>query len=318
MLTPVLDAADPVQGFAIGWVNVLAAHLPRLTAAALRVGDVATLRSGVEVIDLDRDRTARGIVAARLFRLAARTPADACLVHMNWPMLAAAGPALRARRIRTGLWWAHGAVPPGLRAAAPFADLLLTSSASACRIGAARRLVLGQGIDTALFSPAAIEPAEPFSVLTAGRIAPVKRLELVAEACARAGVRLGIVGPGRLPGIASMLPVPHVAMPALLRSAQVFATASATGSPDKAALEAMACGLPVVALGEGLRGALPADLAAQVIVPDVEAMAARLAALAAMAPAARRAFGLALRQVVVERHALDDLAGRIVAAFDRC
>ena len=142
---------------------------------------------------------------------------------------------------------------------------------------------------------------------------------MVSVACSRAGVALRLVGPGNPPpGLVAEPAVLHAAMPALLRSAHVFATASATGSPDKAALEAMACGLPVVALGEGLRGALPADLAAQVIVPDVEAMAVRLKTLAAMTPAARRAFGLALREAVVERHALDGLARRIVGAFEKC
>lgn len=311
VLTPTLDAADPVQGFALGWVAALANHATRLTAAALRVGDLAGLPASVAVVDLGRPRAPRGTVALRLARLALAARADACLVHMNWPMLLAAGPALRARGSRTALWWAHGAVPPGLRAAAPFADLLLTSAEAACRLAPSRRRVLGQGIEVDRFTPAATEPKSPFTVLSVGRIAASKRPQLVAEACARAGIALRLVGPGALPGLASEPPVPHAALPALLRTGHAFATASATGSPDKAALEAMACGLPVVALGEGLRGALPANLADQVIVPDVPAMAARLAALAAMPAEERRVFGGALRAVVVARHGLDALAARI-------
>jgi len=201
-----------------------------------------------------------------------------------------------------------------------YADLVLTSAPGACRVGGRRLRVIGQGIDTARFVPAPNDPAGPFTVLNAGRMAPVKRPNLVSVACRRAGVALRLVGPGTdLPaGHVAEPPVPHTAMPALLQSVHAFATASATGSPDKAALEAMACGLPVVALGEGLRGALPADLAEQVIVPDIDAMAARLRALATMPPASRRAFGLSLREAVVARHALADLAGRIVAAFDTC
>lgn len=318
LLTPVLDAADPVQGFAIGWVNALAARVPRVSTAALRLGELAALAPGVEAIGLGRPGASRARVAARLVALARRTPADGCLVHMNWPMLLAAGPVLRARGIPTALWWAHGAAPPGLRLAAPFAHALLTSTEAACRVAPARRCVLGQGIDTRLFAPSASEPPPPVRVLSAGRIAPVKRPALVAEACARAGLGLRLVGPGALSGLAAEPAVAHAAMPVLLRGAHIFATASATGSPDKAALEAMACGLPVVALGEGLRGALPDDLARQVIVPDVAAMAARLAGLAAMPPAARRAFGLALREAVIARHDLAGLAGRIVAAIAAC
>jgi glycosyltransferase involved in cell wall biosynthesis len=178
--------------------------------------------------------------------------------------------------------------------------------------------VLGQGIDLALFHPAAAEPPAPFTVLSLGRIAPAKRPHLVVAACARAGVGLRLVGPGSLPGIVAAPPVPHAGVPLLMRAAHAFATAGATGSPDKAALEAMACGLPVVALGEGLRGALPPDLAGQVIVPDVAAMADRLAALAAMPAGARRAFGASLRAAVVARHGLDALADGIVRDLARC
>lgn len=318
MLTPVLDAADPVQGFALGWVNALAGQVQTLSVAALRLGEHEGLAANVVPVGLGRPPAGRPAVAARLATLAARTGADACLVHMNWPMLLAVGPVLRARGIRTALWWAHGAAPPGLRLAEKFADLLLTSSAAACRVGGARRRVLGQGIDVDCFSPAAAEPAGPFTVLCAGRIAPVKRVGRVADACARAGVRLRIVGPGQLPGIASEPPLPHRAMPALLRSVHAFATASATGSPDKAALEAMATGLPVVALGEGMRGALPTKLAAEVIVADEAALAGRLAALAAMGAAGRRAFGARLREAVVAEHALAGLSARIVAALGAC
>lgn len=315
VLTPVLDAADPVQGFALGWVAALARHAGRITAAALRVGDTAGLPDGVSVVDLGRPRAPRGAVALRLARLALAARADACLVHMNWPMLLAAGPALRARGTRTALWWAHGATPPGLRAAAPFAQLLLTSTEAACRIAPDRRRVLGQGIELARFTPAAADPPGPFTVLSVGRIAASKRPQLVAEACARAGVALRLVGPRVLPGLTAEPAVPHAALPALLRTGHAFATASATGSPDKAALEAMASGLPVVALGEGLRGALPAELAGRVIVPDIAAMAARLAELAAMPADHRRAFGAALREAVVARHGLDALARKIAAAL---
>jgi glycosyltransferase involved in cell wall biosynthesis len=41
-------------------------------------------------------------------------------------------------------------------------------------------------------------------------------------------------------------------MPDLLNKAKIFVTASQTGSLDKVILEAMACGLPVVSMAEGM------------------------------------------------------------------
>jgi uncharacterized membrane protein len=49
--------------------------------------------------------------------------------------------------------------------------------------------------------------------------------------------------------------------------------------------------------------------------PDASAFAARLAALAAMAPEERRGFGLALREAVLERHDRAGQQARIVAAL---
>jgi hypothetical protein len=293
LLTPALDADDPVLGFAVGWTNVLALHVPRISVLALRVGNVAALAPSIRATALGRGRAR---VAASLIRAIARMERpDMALAQMNWPMPLAAIPALRARKIPLALWWAHGAAPLGLCALLPFAARVLTSAPGAFPLPTAKCVVVGQGIDTAAFAPAAHEPPKPFTVLTAGRLAPVKRVPLVVQACADAGVALRVVGP---PDAA----VPHRAMPDTFRAAHAFATASATGSPDKAALEAMACALPVVALGDGLRTALPKTLADQVIVPDVPAMAARLAALAAMPVEDRRGFGLKLREAVLARH----------------
>jgi glycosyltransferase involved in cell wall biosynthesis len=304
LLTPALDADDPVLGFAVGWTNALARHVPRISVLALRLGNTASLAPGIQARALGRGRAR---IAASVIRAIARMDRpDVALAQMNWPLPLAALPALRARRIPLALWWAHGAAPLGLRAVLPFAARVLTSAPSAFPLPTAKCVVVGQGIDTQAFSPAAQEPAAPFTVLTAGRLAPVKRVPLVARACADAGVALRVVGP---PGAA----VPHRAMPDMLRAAHAFATASATGSPDKAALEAMACALPVVALGEGLRTALPDALADQVIVPDLPAMAARLAALAAMPEAVRRGFGLELRTAVLARHDRAAQVARIAA-----
>jgi glycosyltransferase involved in cell wall biosynthesis len=241
------------------------------------------------------------------------------------------------------LWYAHSAVGPALRLAEMAADHVVSASPESFRLPSRKLIVAGHGIDTAQFAPAQAAEARPFTFGTVGRVGPKKQTGLLVEAARllaaekSADVRVRIVG-GPLPGdeayadrlraaareyglsdvveFAGEVRFDQVAEEYHHMDAAV--NLSLTGSIDKAALEAMACGLPVVALGEGLRGALPAGLAAQVIMPDPDAMAARLAALAAMPPGSRRAFGLALRDVVVHRHALDGLAGRIIAAFRAC
>lgn len=312
LLTPAWDTEDPALGFAVGWASALGALVPRLTVMTLRRGAAPPTPPGMAVRAVGGG--GRAAVGLRLLRaIAAMDRPDVALAHMNWPMPMAALPALRARRVPLALWWAHGTAPLGLRLLLPHLALVLSSTRQAFPLTTRRLHVVGQGIDTAAFAPAAAEPQPPFTVITAGRLAPVKRVELVREACARAGVTLSVLGQGASPGQGVALP--HAAMPAALQGAHAFATASLTGSPDKAALEAMACALPVVALGEGLRDALPPDLARQVIMPDMLSFTARLAALAAMAPSERRGFGLALREVVLARHDRAGQQARIVAAL---
>jgi hypothetical protein len=312
LLTQAWDSEDPALGFVVGWATALGALVPRLTVLTLRRGAAPPTPPGMAVRAVGGG--GRAAVGLRLLRaVAGMDRPDMALAHMNWPMPMAALPALRARRVPLALWWAHGTAPLGLRLLLPHLALVLSSAKAAFPLATRRLSVVGQGIDTTAFAPAAAEPPPPFTVITAGRLAPVKRVELVRAACARAGVALRVLGQGALPGQGRALP--HAAMPAALQGAHAFATASNTGSPDKAALEAMACALPVVALGEGLRGALPPELARQVIMPDASAFAARLAALAAMAPEERRGFGLALREAVLERHDRAGQQARIVAAL---
>jgi glycosyltransferase involved in cell wall biosynthesis len=310
LLTPAWDARDPTLGFVVGWACALRNLVPRITVVTLRAAEATAPHAGIMVRAVGGG--ARGVVGLRLLRtVAAIDRPDVALAHMNWPMPLAALPALRWRRVPLALWWAHGTAPMGLRFLLPHLALVLSSTAAAFPLPTRRLCVVGQGIDTMAFAPAPDEAPPPFTVITAGRLAPVKRVPLVQEACARAGVALRVLGPGS----SESSSLPHAAMPEALRAAHAFATASATGSPDKAALEAMACALPVVALGDGLRDALPADLARQVIMPDTAAFAARLAALAAMPEASRRGFGLQLRAAVIAAHDRAQQQARLVAAL---
>jgi len=136
---------------------------------------------------------------------------------------------------------------------------------------ATRRLVqMPLGVDTTLFSPAPrferLSPAKRV-VLNVGSLYPVKAQARIVRAVAQVpGAELQIVGEGplrsELQALASRLgigervkffgAVEHSALPALYRSASVFAQASRHEAQGMALLEAAACGVPAVGTAVGV------------------------------------------------------------------
>jgi glycosyltransferase involved in cell wall biosynthesis len=112
-------------------------------------------------------------------------------------------------------------------------------------------------VDTTFYRPAAVTPENQFLIVSA--LVPYKRIDLAIEACRRAGARLRIVGDGperaRLERIAGgevtfLGPLSNEAIRDEYRRALAFIL---PGEEDFgiAALEAQACGRPVVALARG-------------------------------------------------------------------
>lgn len=131
--------------------------------------------------------------------------------------------------------------------------------------------VIPNGVDTEFFRPSSSPPpAPPFRILFVGRLNPQKNVHLLIEALHQLGNRLGdsiarldIVGDGperqKLERLASSLGVANrltfhgwldkAKLLACYHSAHVFVNPSAYEGMPNTVLEAMACGLTVVASG---------------------------------------------------------------------
>ena len=155
------------------------------------------------------------------------------------------------------------------------ADAIMSSSQCSAEwcarlygIDASRIPVLHTGVDTDLFAPRNREVDRP-TIVFVGRIAESKGADVLLDAAVHLtaevpGLRLVMVGGGEPPFLDRLrarardaghpnlleLPgfVPHAALPERLGSAHVFAAPSRyEGGPGFVYLEAMACGLPVIA-----------------------------------------------------------------------
>ena len=322
----VTDADAPNLGFTTEWINVLAQHCERIDVLTMRAGRI-TVADNVRVFSLGAElgrsemRRAANFYGI-LWRLLHANRYDACFAHMQ-PLFAAMGaPLLRLHHVPLTLWYTHRAVTLRLRLAERAATRVVSASCESFRLPSHKLRVIGHGIDTERFAPV-LPPEGSFTLISPGRLAPVKgletliaaaqllrqqghdfRLRLVGEAYpmdreyAR-GLREQVVRSGLQAQVEFAGAVLRDTVAAELQRAHVMVNLSATGSLDKAVLEAMACGLPVITANEAFAPLL-APWGGQLLAPPdaPQILAQRIQALMALGPAARASLGAELRALV--------------------
>jgi glycosyltransferase involved in cell wall biosynthesis len=214
-------------------------------------------------------------------------------------------------------------------------DRALAASREIARVAEAlapgvRVEALTNGVDTDLFAPSEVAVAQggPPRVIVPRRLVPKNGVETFVRAFPEVraripGVRALVVGDGperaRLEALSRELGVgldvqfvgatPHERMPDLFRSAQVAVLPSLMEATSVAALEAMACGLPVVASDVG---GLPeiVDPTVGALVPPGDPVALAEAVAGVLADPRRSEKGRLARDRVVARWSNDRLVER--------
>lgn len=309
IITQALDADDPILGFFHGWVAAFALRADAVTVIAHRVGK-HDLPPHVRVISCGP--AAKIVRYVRLIRYIAREAPrhTAVFTHMVPEFALLAGPFTRFFKRRFAMFYAHRRISLRLWLALRFVDVMFTSSPEGFRVVSRKVRVIGQGIDTDLFSPRTAPLPPPYRLLTVGRISPAKRVDVIIDAFAviRSHARwhdatLTIVGDAYLSsdrayadamrsktralGIADAVfwrgAVPYAALPELYRNHHLFLHASETGSMDKTVLEALAAGCVVYSSSEAYAALLPDRF--RFPRGDAVALAARVVAEGALAAA---------------------------------
>jgi glycosyltransferase involved in cell wall biosynthesis len=334
-------------GFAVGWLRGLAARVDEVDVITMRRGR-ALLPSNVTIHSLGKERGASeprrlATFYSELLQILAHRRPDAVFAHMTPTFAAMAFPFLRARDIPLTLWYAHAkGTSWKLRAAARAADTIVTPSMESFPLQSDRVVITGHGIDTDRFSPSSRgtvrrdEQSYTPRVISVGRVAPVKRLDVLIEAAARLGsvegLSVEIVGPvlpgdegyaRRLrtmidelsdgPSVSLMPPPTPDDLVSVYRSADVAVNVSDTDSVDKAGLEAMATEVPLVTSNRSLAAIVSAvDPQCVVAKGDPLALAEGLMRVLTMDSRSRAGLGVALRDVVVRDHSLDRLLDLLV------
>jgi len=221
------------------------------------------------------------------------------------------------------------------------AHLVVTSTDMACRTKSKKKRVLQHGIDTEKFQPGNFATLNLNKILFLGRISPVKGLEFLLEAfdilsCKHQDLVLDIVGqPGPSDGdyfknikklieqkklgsrINFLGRAPNFKTPQIYRDHGIFVNLTASGSFDKATLEAMSCGLIIFVSNLAYKEILPPDLQDLLVFKEKNSqdLADKISKIFSLPPAELAAIKKRLRQIVINNHNLDRLIDKLAASF---
>jgi glycosyltransferase involved in cell wall biosynthesis len=348
ILTQKVSKSDDVLGFMHGWISEFAKNCESVVAVCLEEG-THNLPPNVRVLSLGKEKGRSRI--KYLFNFykyiwRERGNYDAVFVHMNPEYVVLGGPFWRLWGKKVTLWYAHGFVTRSLRLAEKLVNIIFTSTVSGCRLVGDKIKVIGQGIDTEKFRAKEEKDqsdGEIFKIVTIGRISPSKDYETLirsADLMRNQGMNfkvdivggLGLTDQGsyfdllkklvsekKLESIISFVgPVSNDNILPYLHNSDLFVNMGQTGSLDKAIVEAMSAGLPILTCNEALKEVL-GKYTDELMFPkkDHVQLSAKIRSIIGLGAEQRFKLGLALRDIVVREHSLPLFIKKIVNIINR-
>jgi glycosyltransferase involved in cell wall biosynthesis len=338
-ISQAVDRDDPVLPHTVRWIEALAGKrdVDHTAVLALRTGRY-DLPDNVDVYRFGRSNRLATLAAfyRGVVRSLRRKP-DVFFIHQGGPYPLLLMPFKAVSKIPIVQWKAHRVITHAMAFYARRCDdMIFTATRGSFPMRISKVRIVGHGIDTQAFRSEAAAPRG--DLIAAGRIAPIKRVEQMVRAVEQANrtygtaYRLNIYGPttpgheAYAAGIEALIdrlgarsrvalhgPVRHEDLPRLFNGHRVCLSFGRTGI-DKSALEAMACGLPVICTKESVAEIIPPALAPLLITDreSTEAQAVTIHELLRQPDAEVARLGELMRAVVVAEHSVDQLFDRIL------
>jgi glycosyltransferase involved in cell wall biosynthesis len=338
-----VDQNDPILASTVRWIEEFSKkpQVEQMAVITLRKGTFALPRN-VEVHAIKgRNRL---VTLARFYEEVLRSVsrgADGFFIHMGGPYPVLLLPFRLLMGKPVFQWKAHPYIGPLMRFSARFCDTkVFTSTRNAFPLRLPNVRIVGQGIDTAQFC---IELLPKMGdLVTVGRIAPVKRLDVMLKALAQCNhryetsYRLDVYGPTlemdheyreHLKALLKQLnlslfvcfrgAVPQRQLPKILNCYRLFLNFSKTAL-DRSVVEAMACGLPVISTNPCVEEILPEHLRPLLMVPaaDVDNQAQAIHHLLSSDDRQLSEIGQALRNIAVRDHSVTSLIDKILVEME--
>lgn len=334
------DADHQVLGFTSAWINALAPYCERIDVLTMQAGRLI-VAPNVRVYSVGKERgwsePRRALnFYGHLLRLLLTRRYDVCFAHMM-PLFALMGaPLLALWRVPLVLWYTHRQKTRVLAAATWWTRRVVTAAPSSFPIATPKLRALGHGIDTDFYQPAA-HPSAQQAIVQVARLTPIKRQAELLRASATLAADVLLIGdthapedaaykaqleqlatdPQRVRSARLLGKLPPEAVRAHVQAAAVAVNLSPVGLFDKAALEAMACGVPTLVSSPDFAPLL-GDYAPHLLLDDpadTARLSGMLAHWLATSPAERARVGEALRAAVLEQHSLPRLVARLVSVL---
>lgn len=340
MFNLAVDAEHVTLAFGLRWIEELAKRFDHIDVVTMYEGK-HQLPPNVKVWSVGRKQgSPKWLRALRFYsaviQVLRQRRIDVVFTHMIpvfavlfWPIRVITG-------LRNVLWYAHGAIPKMLKLAHHLADWVVSSTPQGFRLSSNKVSFIGQGIDAVRFRAAVRLADKKFRIMTVGRLAPSKGLDLLVSTLAtwrfQDDWHLTIIGDGtsesehRYADILrwkakNILGPERVtftgrldseAIVPFLAKADVFVSLSSTGSLDKAMVEAMASGCPVVSSNDAFREiAITEGFSECAIEHSQEELRTKLDWLASVDAADRNALGARQAKVALSDHSMDGLIRRL-------
>ncbi|PIT89213.1 MAG: hypothetical protein COU27_01510, partial [Candidatus Levybacteria bacterium CG10_big_fil_rev_8_21_14_0_10_36_7] len=179
--TQKIDKNDPILGFFHRWVEEFAKHCEQITVICLEKG-IHDLPQNVRVFSLGKEDFQLSTFNFQLFQKVKymltfwkliwreRKNYNSVFVHMNQVYIILGGLFWMVTEKKISLWYAHGSISFSLRIATILTHNVFTSTKSGFRIRTKKTKIVGQGIDTDLFSLKNTTNNVKFEIISIGRI----------------------------------------------------------------------------------------------------------------------------------------------------
>lgn len=326
--------------FALDWINELAKNVDKLYVISLRCGCYEETPFNVEIHCINQDKKNRiqtifGIwKSVREIHQKDKT-IDGYFIHMAHYFVPLVYPFAKFHGQKMLMWKAHKSVTPLVKVSEKLIDKIYTVSPASFRVDSKKVSYVGHGVDTVnKFLLKKIFKNEVKKIITVGRISKTKNIDLIVQAfiqIAREDIFLYIVGDLNddankeyINYIRSLIPeslkqniiftglINFSKLPELYNSMDLAINLSDTGSLDKAIIEPMAMGIPIITSNDSAKELFYHLKDKGVFLIEKEQLTKNLENVITNATNIDRN---SLRNEIVQNHSLQNLAKKIVSEF---
>lgn len=344
MVTPRVDIEHDIFGFIHTWVDELSKRVEHLDVIAFRIGKTK-LRNNVNLYSAYSKYRPIKFLKLNKFLLKLVPKADLVFTHMYPWLPIVAAPYAKFFKKPLIMWYAHGHVDLKQRIAIFFSDKAVTSSRKGLRINSNKIIIVGQGIDVNRFRPhknMQYNQDNGLNIISIGRISMAKGYDVLIEAAnllikkkkdtSNNNIKITIIGPiydkdyytmlkkkiekyGLENSIKFVGSIPFKEIHKLYRKANLYVSASTTGSLDKTTLEAMATSIPVIVCNEAFLDIFDEKLREKCFFEkgNYVELAKKIEYFMKNEEKELRE---KLRKIVIENHSIDNLIKNLVKVFE--